>query len=62
MNDSHVSKGSASVPRHADKDTSGPVPMRHRNRLGMTDLQANPQGAGKPSTTSKIGNGNRKSW
>lgn len=62
MEDSHI-KTTGSVPKHADKAAgTGVVPMRHRNRLGVTDLQSNPQGAGKPSTESKMGNANRKSW
>lgn len=51
-NDSHI-QGTASLAKHGEAVT-GPVPMRHRNRLGCTDLQSNPQGAGKPPTDSKV--------
>lgn len=60
MNDSHI-KGASSLPKHADKGTSGPVPMRHLNRLGHTNLQESPNGVGKPSTKPTISNG-RKGW
>lgn len=42
-----------------DKDTKGPVPMRHRNRLGH-EVVSDPQGEGMPSRESEI-NG-RKNW
>ena len=56
-NDSHIA-GKAT--QKITEKTSGPVPMRHRNRLGATNLQESPQGVGRVSTESKIGNGNRK--
>lgn len=56
--DSHI-KGTASLPKHKEDRPSGSVPMRHLNRLGSLN-QDNPQGAGKPSTESKL-NG-RKGW
>lgn len=39
---------------------AGPVPMRHRNRLGAKDLQTNPNGVGKPG--SKAGSGGRNAY
>lgn len=56
VEDSHI-KGIASLPKHADKSAgNGVTPMRHRNRLGIQNLQKNPQGSGKPTTESKIAN------
>lgn len=60
-NSGHLKGAGSARPTHKDVDTHGPVPMRHRNRLGE-DVINNPQGVGMPSTESKMGNGNRKSW
>lgn len=60
-NSGHL-KGASGRQTYSDKDTHGPVPIQHRNRLGATDLYENPNGVGKPSTESKIGNGNRNPW
>ncbi len=43
------------------EDVPGPVPLRHRNRLGQ-DVIDNPQGTGKPSTKSTIQNTGGKGW
>jgi hypothetical protein len=59
-NDSHI-KGIASLPKYGEV-VKGPMPMRHRNRLGIKDLQSNPQGAGKPSVTPTVSNGGRKGY
>lgn len=58
--DSHMD-GTATLPKHGE-DVKGPVPMRHRNRLGIKDLQSNPNGAGKPSTKDTVKNGTDKTW
>lgn len=58
-NNGHLPPARTDKPAYADKDTTGAVPMRHRNRLGHggPDLQSNPQGVGRPSRESKIANG-----
>lgn len=60
MSDSHINSGKKiSVP---EKDLpSGPVPQKHRNRLGDANGTSNPNGVGEPSKASSISNGN-KGW
>ena len=47
--------------QHSEDRPAGPVPMKHRNRLGQNVVD-NPQGNGRPSTDLKIGNDARKTW
>lgn len=55
-NSGHVSAATSSRPTYSDKGVSGPVPMQHRNKLGHTNLQADPQGAGPVSKAPKVNN------
>lgn len=59
-NGGHIPAVTSTRPVHNDVDTSGPVPMSHRNRLGH-DILRDPNGVGMPSTESKI-NGGKKTW
>lgn len=62
MDRSHI-QGTASLPKHKDKIAmDAPVPMRHMNRLGATNLQQNPNGVGAVSKESKVNGGDRKTW
>lgn len=57
--DSHI-EGEGRAPVAEREDISGPVPRRHRGRLGM-DVLDNPNGVGMPSKAPTISNG-RKGW
>ena len=60
--DSNISKSMST--KHSDKIPSGmPVPMKHRNKLGVSasDLMRDPYGDGKPSTEKMVGNA-PKTW
>lgn len=62
-NDSHYPGGVSKPAQPSFKEKiTGPVPMHHRARLGATDLQSNPQGAGPVSKRPTVANGQGKNY
>lgn len=57
----HLSQPKTAAPK-LHEDTTGAVPMRHRNRLGVTNLQDNPQGVGAVPKTNELANQGKKNW
>lgn len=59
QNDSHIT-GNHKAPAAPKEPVKGPVPMRHRLRLGM-DVLKDPQGKGMPSHKNEL-NSPRSGW
>ena len=63
-NDSHL-KTQGNSSRHSDKIPAGmPIPMRHRNKLGVSaqELMRDPYGDGAVSKKPTVANGDRKNY
>lgn len=56
QNDSHITV----TKKMPSEPIKGPVPMKHRLRLGE-DVLKNPQGVGMPSKKNEVGNA-RSAW
>jgi hypothetical protein len=62
--DSHIT-GTGGHHAAPKEPISGPVPIQHRNRLGLNKGAAagdNVQGAGNPSTIPTMNAGGKKTW